>query len=180
MPLGRKERGSSRPPVSEAVMRLWEANPHAGKISEVLREAARSTDEVELEGRPMWEVLSDVLFDHTAIRRWKAEGGVEERRFWMLCRLLAQRIAIKHGPHYQLSVTVHPEDEQQRAGTREAQRRDTAYTDRRIVKRLEGLEADGMGREEAKKHLAKDPDNTWSYWRVERAITSQNRREGLA
>lgn len=176
-PMARKERGTSRPPVSPRVMRLWEVNPHAGKINAVLSELATTTEEVELEGREAWRVLSDVLFDHTAIRRWKAEGGVEERRFWMLCRLLASRIRVKHGLEYRLFVTVNPEDEQQRQKTRTAQKHNTAYTDRRIVERVIGLEADGMGREEAKKHLARDPENTWSYPRIKRAITATNKNE---
>lgn len=175
--MDRKYKGESRPPVSPAVMRLWEANPHAGKINAVLADLATTTEEVGLIGREAWRVLSDVLFDHTAIRRWKAEGGKHERRFWMLCRLLASRIRVKHGPHYRLSVTIHPEDEQQRQKTRTAQKHNTAYTDRRIVQRVEGLEADGMGREEAKKHLAQDPENTWSFPRIKRAITATNKNE---
>jgi hypothetical protein len=184
-PMNRKERGESRPPVSPYVMSLWMANPHAGRINEVLEQAARSSEEVELEGRAMWEILGECLFDHTAIRRWKAEGGAPERRFWMLCRLLAQRLAIKHGrpgKPYILTVYIHPEDEQQRQATREAQKRDTAHTDRVIVRRVESLETEGLGREEAKRALTSDPENTWSYWRIDRAIVDENRRsrEGAA
>lgn len=180
VPLDRKYKGKSRPPVSEGVMALWQANPHAGKINAVLTEAAATTETVELIGREMWKVLSDCLFDHTAIRRWKAEGGKDERRFWMLCRLLAQRISDKHGAHYRVFVHTNPEDEQRRPKTREGQKRNTSYTDRRIVQRVEALESEeNMTREQAKKHLASDPDNTWSYWRVERAITAQN-KEGAA
>ncbi len=177
-PMDRKHKGKSRPPVSDTVLKLWEANPHLGRINGVLKELATTTETVELVGLEAWRVLSDVLFDHTAIRRWKAEGSIEERRFWMLCRLLASRLAAKYdrpGAPYRLFVVVNPDDEQRRQMTREAQKRDTAYTDRVIVGRVEALESEGMGREEAKKALAKDPDNTWSYWRVERAIVAQNK-----
>jgi hypothetical protein len=182
VPMSRKERGGSRPPVSEYVMDLWQANPDLGMINEVLKEAARSGESVEIEGRPMWEILSDCLFDHTAIRRWKAAGGSAERRLWMMCRLLAQRLAVKYGTGVRLTITVSPEDEQQRQQTREAQKRDTAHTDRVIVRRVETLETEGLGREEAKRALTSDPENTWSYWRIDRAIVDENRRsrEGAA
>lgn len=114
-PMNRKERGASRPPVPEHILSIWQNNPHAGRINQVLREAAHSTDSTELAGRPMWEVLGDCLFDHTAIRRWKAQGGVEMRRLWMMCRLLAQRLSIRHdrpGVPYEIFVTVRAQDEQ--------------------------------------------------------------------
>lgn len=141
-PMARKERGTSRPPVSDAVMRLWEANLHAGLINSVLKEAASTTETVELEGRPMWEVLSDVLWDHTAIRRWKAgeAGGKAERRFRVLCLLLAGRLRFKYGADLALRVVVHPEDEQQREKTREAQKYTTAHTRRLMVEQLEEVE----------------------------------------
>jgi len=184
VPMDRKFKGESRPPISDYVMKLWMSNPHAGRVNAVLKEAVRSSEAVELAGRPMWRILSDVLFDHTAIRRWKARGGVEEKRFWMLCLLLAQRLADKHdrpGAPYKIRVYTEPDDEQQRPFTREAQKRDTAHTDRVIVRRVEALEEDGMGREEAKRALTEDKDNTWSYWRIDRAIVSQNKqRRGAA
>lgn len=182
-PMSRKERGSSRPPVSEYVMDLWQANPHAGRINAVLREAARSTEDVEILGRPMWKVLGDVLFDHTAIRRWKAaEDPTEARRFGMLCHLLAQRLAIKHdlpGEPYRIRVHVRPEDEPQRPATRAAQKADSRYTDRLIIDLLERVEDDGYEGKEAMEVLqdrrVREGKEAWSIPRMRRARRNVNR-----
>ncbi len=191
-PMNRKARGSSRPPISEHVMRLWLSNPHAGRINNILREAAQSTEDVELAGRAMWKVLSDVLFDHTAIRRWKAAGGVEERRFWMLCQLLAQRLAVIYdtpqGP-YELRVYIHPTDEPERQKTRTAQKIDTSYTRRLMVRQLEEVEEETgykglMAMEILCERKAKEGKD-WSVPKLRKArecINRENkeRREGAA
>jgi hypothetical protein len=143
VPFSRKERGSSRPPVSDYVMRLWRSNPHLFRINAVVAQAARSTSDVAFEGRPLWEILGDVLFDHTAIRRWKSEGGADERRFYGMCHLLAQRLAIKHDlPDipYKIRVWVDPQDEPVRERTREGQRIDRRYRQRQMMIQLEEVE----------------------------------------
>lgn len=176
-PMARKERGSSEgTPVPDYLLDLWRDNPHAGRIGEVLTEAAHSAASVELEGRPMWEVLGEVVFDHTAIRRWRAEGGVEMRRLWMMCRLLAQRLAVKHGGDFQLIVNVRAEDEQvasKRAAADKDKTIDAQASYRRIVRGIEYLEEHGYSREAAKSKKARDL--MCSVPRIEKAITFVNR-----
>jgi hypothetical protein len=93
-------------------------------------------------------------------------------------RAVAKGVVFVHGEGAadRISVVVNPSDQQQRQKTREAQKRKSEDTDRIIVERLEELERfRGMGREEAKRYLARDKTNDWSYWRIDRAITSQNK-----
>jgi hypothetical protein len=141
-PMNRKARGSSRPPVSDYVMRLWRSNPYLNQVNDVLKRATLLGDD-GLEGRPIWHILSDCLFDHTAIRRWKAEGGINEKRFYMLCMLMAQRLADKHDTPqgaYRITIYIEPTDEPERQRTRQAQKANTRYTQRRMVEQLEEVE----------------------------------------
>ncbi len=122
-------------------------------------------------------VLKDVRYDPGLLFTWHDTDPEMVAAFNEIMRAVAKGVVFVHGPDAadKLEVVVHPGDEQQRQKTREAQKRKTQDTDRRIVERVERLEAGGMGREEAKKHLAQDTENTWSYWRIERAITGVNR-----
>lgn len=75
------------------------------------------------------------------------------------------------------TVRVGKRDLQARQRTREAQKRATARVDREIVEAIWDLEHyRSMGREEAKRHLARDGSNDWPYSRIDRAITSENKR----
>jgi hypothetical protein len=189
VPYSRKERGGSRPPVSTHVMRLWMSNPHLDRIHGVLKKAAMATDDVKLEGRPLWHIASDCLFDHTAIRRWKHEGGVEEKRFYMMCMLLAQHLADKYDQPdepYIIRVYIDPNDEQERQKTREAQKADTHYTQRRMIEQLEEVEEEtGYGGVEAMEILSdrkKREGKDWSVRKLRDARTYVNkmRVEGVA
>lgn len=109
VPMGRKERGGSRPPLAESAMDLAEANAQfTAVVGTVMR--PRHFPAERIRGIPAWRILSDVLFDPTAVRRWRARrldgDAAPLRAFEELCLLLAAIIAARHGAHYRLPYVV--------------------------------------------------------------------------
>lgn len=107
--MSRKERGSSRPPLSENALDLSEANRElTAVLSGLIR--PRHMPSGELQGRQAWEILSDMLFDATAVRRWRSEADAGKptnlRACLDLCRLMAGVLAERRGPDYRLPRVV--------------------------------------------------------------------------
>lgn len=180
-PMNRKAKGKSNPPMGDHAFDVLEANANASRYLRFHLEVFENGDRRSSDGVRFSEVLKAARYDVGLIDAWR-EGRTEEdrnyrRAFNEVCRAVAKGVLFVHGEKGAdaFEVVVNPHEEQQRQKTREAQKRATAYTDRLIVGRLEELEKGGLGREEAKRALAKDPDNTWSYWRVERAIVAENK-----
>jgi hypothetical protein len=187
LPMSRKERGSWRPPVSDHVLSLWFKNIHAGAINKVLHKVATGSDGlVKIDDRRVHEILAECLFDHTAIRRWKDENGVDEQRFYAMCLLMAYLLAEANDNHqpYRIKVWINADDEQRGQRTRQGQKVNTFYTQRRIVEQLEELEEElgYKGRRvmeilsERKKAEGKD----WSVDKIRRARTEVNRQRAKA
>ena len=198
-PMNRKERGRSSPAIGEHGLDVVDANRTASKYLRFFLEEFEGGERRAQNGLYFSAVLRSLRDEPGSIQNWRQGKTPEDREamdaFWECMRQVARGVLFAHGEKNvteamakeedseRFDVFVRPEDEQQRAKTREAQVLDTEHTDRVIVGRVEELEAaKGLPREEAKKALARDPDNTWSYWRVERAIVDENRRarEGAA
>ena len=193
LPMSRKERGSSRDPMPPHILNLWLKNIHAGRINNILHMAQNGEGYVKIKGRKMWEILDDCLYDHTAIRTWKGIGGVEEKRFYHMCLLLAYLASDEYDTPqqpYEITVYTYPDDEQLRPPTRSGQKVNTFYTRRQMVDQLERLE-EQLGEKgehvmkmlsEAKKAEGKD----WSVPKLRKArevvnrARAQGRREVLA
>jgi hypothetical protein len=193
LPISRKERGSSRDPMPPHILNLWLKNIHAGRINDVLTEAKDSEGYVKIKGRAMWEILDDCLFDHTAIRTWKDNGGVEEKRFYHMCLLLAYLAAEKYDTEYgayEITVYTYADDEQLRPKTNEGIKVNTFYTRRQMVEQLELLEQQlGQKGEHVMKMLSdikKAEGKDWSVPKLRRArevvnrARAQGRREVMA
>jgi hypothetical protein len=193
LPISRKERGGSRDPMPPHILNLWLKNVHAGRINHILYLARNGEGYVKIKGRKMYEILDDCLYDHTAIRLWKDIGGVEEKRFYHMCLLLAYLAADEfdtpNNP-YEITVYTYAEDEQLRPPTRNGQKVNTFYTRRQMVEQLEELE-ERLGEKgehvmrllcEAKRVEGKD----WSVPKLRKArevvnrARAQGRREVLA
>jgi hypothetical protein len=182
LPMSRKERGSSRDPIPPHILSLWLKNIHAGRINEILKEAKATGGYVLIKGRSMWEILDDCLWDHTAIRTWKDVGGLQERRFYHMCLLLAYVAAEKYdtkaGP-YEIRVYTYADDEQLRPATKEGIKVNTFYTRRLMVEQLELLEEQlGEKGEHVMKMLCdlkKAEGKDWSVPKLRRAREVVNR-----
>ena len=175
------------------ILNLWLKNVHAGRIGDVLHDARNGDGYVKIKGRAMWEILDDCLFDHTAIRRWKDSGGLEETRFYHMCLLLAYIAAGKYdtdyGP-YEITVYTYASDEQQPAKTNQGQKVNTFHTRRLMVQQLEELEYKlGEKGEHVMKMLSeikKAEGKDWSVPKLRRArevinrARAQGRREVMA
>jgi hypothetical protein len=202
-PVNRKERGTSRPVVGDHALDVMEANgikseDEREKHGQLLerRSAVLATLRSELyaieagrngakssDGVPYTVILGAVRYDAGVIQTWRTEQTRRDKEaskaLWEMCLFVAWIILYHHDTEdapLNLYVSVDPEDLQQRQKTHEGRKRDTAHTDRVIVRRVESLETEGLGREEAKRALTEDPENTWSYWRIDRAIVDENRR----
>ncbi len=182
-PMNRKAKGESNPPMGDHAFDVVEANANASRYLRFHLEVFESGNRKAKNGIYFSEILKTARYNVGLIDAWR-DGRTEEDRayrsaFNEVCKAVAKGVLFVHGEKAAdaFEVVVHPHEEQQRQKTREAQKRATAHTDRLIVGRLEELEEGGLGREEAKRKLGKDPENTWSYWRVERAIVAENKRE---
>lgn len=180
-PMNRKAKGESNPPMGEHAFDVVEANANASRYLRFHLEIFENGNRKAKSGIYFSEILKAARYDVGLIDAWR-DGRTEEDRayrsaFKEVCKAVAKGVLFVRGEKAAdaFEVVVNPHEEQQRQKTREAQKRATAYTDRVIVGRVEELEEGGMGREEAKRALARDPENTWSYWRVERAIVAENK-----
>ena len=188
VPLSRKERGSSRAPISDYVVSLWKKNIHAGAINSTLEKVLFSSDGiVKINGVWMWQLLGVCLYDHTAIRLWKDRGGTQRRRYKDMCLMIAYLMAEELDNHepYRLKVWIRDEDSMARQGTREAQRVTTLYTRQLIVEELEDLERQlgyrGLMAMEILSERARKRGLDWSVPKIRRAREVVNRlRAGLA
>lgn len=195
-PMNRKERGKGVPPVGDYALRVMFANWESGDIEfpediDHERRAVHATLRHELHliesggngarsasGIPFTEILQALRYDPGVITTWRAgetkADKAREQALWEVCRFIAWIILYTH-PGANLRVVTSPDDSAMRQSTRKAQVAGTSHTNRIIMRHVEALEADGYEREQAKRELAHDPDNTWSYPRVERAITESNK-----
>jgi hypothetical protein len=187
VPLSRKERGTSRAPISDYVVSLWKTNIYAGRINKILEKALKGPDGFAmLDGIRMYELLGICLYDHTAIRMWKDNGGLPRIRFKNMCMLLAYLMAEEfdqNGTPFRLKVWIRPEHAQQRAYTRQAQKVNTYYTREQMVEQLEELERElgekGQLAIEILVEKARKRGLDWSVPKIKRAreVVNRVRRE---
>jgi hypothetical protein len=183
LPLSRKERGSWRPPVSDHILALWYKNIHAGRINWALRRAQTGTDGlVKIEGEYMRDILAECLSDHTAIRRWKDENGLEERRFYKMCLLFAYVLAQEYDSQhesYEIRVWINADDEPAARRTHQGIKVNTFYTQRRMVEQLEEVEEElgckGMRAMQVLSERKRAEGKDWSVHKIRRARTEVNR-----
>lgn len=195
-PMSRKERGGSRLPLTDGAVDLAEANAgFTSVLAEMLRPKNAPSGALA-NGEPCWRVLSDLLFEATAVRTWRAQeaGGRPENMeaAWELCRRVALALAVRRGPAYLLPrVVTNTRDaaeillertEQAKNPNREPPKvRAITAADsyRAIVRDLERMvEEEGWTKEGAKWRKAEELG--CSVWRIRDAVKAVNKeRETL-
>lgn len=113
-PLGKKARGSSRPPATEAAMDFWHENSDAARIlNPMIREL--STQNHAWKGIYFSTLLTLLYADPTVIPRWENRETEEDRNhisaFFKMCRLLADAVKAKYGANRQINVTIPKKNE---------------------------------------------------------------------
>ena len=93
-PPDRKHKGTSRPPLTEDALRLFERNREASRwIVPFYREAMRH--DLKLGGHALSTLLREAWHDHTATKRWRLNEGEDRRKreaLWGLSHLIARAI----------------------------------------------------------------------------------------
>lgn len=109
-PLGKKSRGSSRPPAGKKAMAFWEANRVARQLIE-WRVASLMRHANAYNGIEFSELLIELYRNPAIAQSWKAAATPEDKEegeaFEKMCLLIAQDILCSN-PDVQFSVTVNP------------------------------------------------------------------------
>lgn len=198
-PMNRKEKGLSKPPVSDNALKLMLRNREASaRLEPLLRELRRH--DVSHGGVRANEVLDAVRDDPGSVRRWRAAHDTDtpgpDRDRWRalraVCVLLAQALESRHGgaEPYVLDVQTDPRDEEARsrvqaaARDREAKLKDVRERGRQ--KRLERLRE--IRRSEEERYGECSVESAMRLWMSEaymswdtirRAITNEPEEEEL-
>ncbi len=111
--MGKKAKGSSRPPATDRLMCFYEDNRLASRyINWRVAELGRAN--ISWRGISFSSLLTMLYQDPAVIRRWKAAETEDDKAylevFRKLCRLVAQSIAASH-PGIRINVTVNKKDE---------------------------------------------------------------------
>lgn len=162
-PLGKKHRGTSRVPATEAAHDFYEANRDASRILDpMIRQLY--TGEHKWKGIYFSTVLTIVYSDPTAVPKWDDRKTDEDNAyigaFFKMCRLLADAISAdpRYGPDRQINVEISEKSKQAKSRTeaRDQDRRHTAQEAYRDLAKLveRTITAKGCGAEEAIKTVA--------------------------
>lgn len=169
-------RPAARAPVSSALFAFLadEDNRDASRILSPLLEELRKSA-ASYGGISFRELLSEILYDPAAIRRFKAAASKEDARkaraLAKMCALIARAIAARHGKDRLIHVRIPRRAEPQRSLHEAAMRRRTwakedAY--RSLADRWAAKVARGRSEAEAYREVAKE--RGVSYWKVWRAV----------
>lgn len=108
-PMGKRYRGVSRPPATEAAMDFWDANQDAARVLDpLIRELMRGDH--SWKGVYFSTLLTTLYADPTTLPKWENKETTEDRTnllaFGKMCRLIADVIKIDYGPDRQINVTI--------------------------------------------------------------------------
>ncbi len=118
-PMGKKYKGSSRPPATEKAMDFW-AEPCNRDASQLLgwRIAELMGSQIRWRGIYFSSLITNLYEDPTSVPRWERKETPDDRArlaaFWKMCRLLAQSVAASD-PDRQINVVIPRREEQRRA-----------------------------------------------------------------
>jgi hypothetical protein len=191
-PMDRDAKGGSNPPMGDHAFDVIDANRLPSRYFRFFLEVLEQGKGKTTNGVWHSEVLKAVRYDAGNLTQWRA-GQTEEHREMMQAfeetvRTAAKGVVFAHGPDIasQVYVVVNPEDEQQRARTRSAQKIDTLYTRRLMVEQLEEVEEEtgykGLMAMEILSDRKKREGKDWSVRKLReaRTVVNRERRENAA
>ena len=196
-PFDRKHKGESRPVVSDTVLALMEANRDASLIILPLLDDLQKTS-VEYEGILFSELLADLRYNPSLMRRWRnpltaetAEDKLYAEALEAMCSLVARTAMAERDTsqsRLELRVVTRPEDEEARAKTNQARGKERTH-DKESSYRLIGAEIEQVMKEEdcnltaakglVAQRIEKRTEAKCSWWRTHDAWLFYSREQRL-